>query len=281
MTALASALAAPPPEVDLGRLLETVSGRVEAYYARAQSLVCTETVHLQPVEADFTPREMGRTLVYDLRVEWDQAADGDDPPEPRVVRQLRTVNGRAPKPKDEPGCMDPKPVSPDALALLLPSHRNEYVFRFAGPGRVARQEALMIDYKGRTAGPPDIRWKGDCVSIDLPGHYAGRVWIDAATNDVLRVDEHLASMFEFRIPPKQARFGASDLWVIERADTSTRYRRVAFHDPDETLVLPESIETFQVIRNSGVPRLRVRQTFADYHRFMTGARIVKPGGAGL
>ena len=31
--------------------------------------------------------------------------------------------------------------------------------------------------------------------------------------------------------------------TIERADSSIRYRRVQFAEPDETLVLPSSIET--------------------------------------
>jgi hypothetical protein len=65
--------------------------------------------------------------------------------------------------------------------------------------------------------------------------------------------------------------------VIERADSTIRYQPVRFHDPDETLLLPSSIQTLTVIRNSGAPRMRMTQTFSNYQRFITGGRIVKPG----
>lgn len=171
--------------------------------------------------------------------------------------------------------MDPKPVSPDALAMLLPTHRGEYVFKAAGQGRVGQRAALMLEYRGRAPGPPDVRWRGECVSVDLPGRFRGRVWVDPVTSDVLRVDEQLMGMFEFAVPREHSRFGGAPSMIVERADSSTRYRAVTFHDPEETLMLPESIDTIQVIRNAGVPRLRITQTFSGYRRFLTAGRLVK------
>jgi hypothetical protein len=49
---------------------------------------------------------------------------------------------------------------------------------------------------------------------------------------------------------------------------------VAFSDPDEVVLLPESIETVTVIRN-GLQSMRRSQIFSDYRRFLTGSRIVK------
>jgi len=63
--------------------------------------------------------------------------------------------------------------------------------------------------------------------------------------------------------------------TIERADSTIRYRRVAFSDPDETLVLPSSIETTTIVKNSGSPRTHISQTFTNYRRFVTGSRIVQ------
>jgi hypothetical protein len=40
-------------------------------------------------------------------------------------------------------------------------------------------------------------------------------------------------------------------------------------------MLPASIESMTVIRNAGVPRLRMTQTFSNYRRFVTAGRIVK------
>jgi hypothetical protein len=123
--------------------------------------------------------------------------------------------------------------------------------------------------------PPEIVWKDECVSVDLPSMTRGRVWIDPATHDILRLDERLTGMFELRVPREHARHSASSFMVIERADTSIRYNPVTFRDPDETLMLPSSIESFTIIRNSGVPRLRTTQEFSNYRRFMTGGRLVR------
>jgi hypothetical protein len=123
--------------------------------------------------------------------------------------------------------------------------------------------------------PARIHWHDECGSIDLPGRTRGRVWLDAATNDVLRLDEELTGMLEFRVPREQRRQGAPDSMIVERADSSIRYKPVVFHDPEETLMLPASIDSFTIIRNSGVPRLRTTQVFTNYKRFMTAGRLVK------
>ena len=95
------------------------------------------------------------------------------------------------------------------------------------------------------------------------------------TDDVLRLDEHLTGWFELTVPRDHTRHGHATSMIIERADSSIRYKPVVFHDPEETLILPASIESFTVIRNAGVPRLRTTQEFSSYRRFMTGGRLVK------
>ena len=127
--------ASPNVPVDLAGLLARVGDRVEAYYARAQSIICVETVHLQPMDYNFAPKPHVRRLVYELRVSREQATGTDAAPEANVLRQLRTVDGRPPKPNEEPGCLDPKPVSLDPLSFLLPQHQREYMFSYKGSGR--------------------------------------------------------------------------------------------------------------------------------------------------
>ena len=112
---------------------------------------------------------------------------------------------------------------------------------------------MMVDYSARTAGAIEGKWKGDCVSIDAPGRTKGRIWIDETTHDVLRLDEQLTGQFEYRVPREHWGFDGPQTWVIERADSSIRYRPVAFRDPDETVLLPESIEVAD-----GVQRRRSR-----------------------
>ena len=55
-------------------------------------------------------------------------------------------------------------------------------------------------------------------------------------------------------------------------DLTLHYREVAFSDPDEVLLLPESITTTTVLR-TGLQSTRRTQQFTDYRRFLTRSRI--------
>ena len=122
---------------------------------------------------------------------------------------------------------------------------------------------------------PEITWKGECVTINVPAKTLGRAWVDVETGDVLRLDERFAGLFDVPIPWEFQARGAARTMIIERNDTSIRYQNVRFSDPDETVVLPSTIDTLSVVRNAGTPRLRVTQTFSDYARFTTDSRIVR------
>jgi hypothetical protein len=271
-----SAAARPPGRVeDVVALLARVGEQVERYFARAQSIVCQETVRLQSLGADLmTDGSHVRQLVYELRMAWDPPSNGDGPPDANVLREIITIDGRPPRPKDEPGCMDPKPVSPEPLAMLLPARQRDYAFTWAGTGRVDGRPAAMLDYRSLESGPVKVTRRNDCISIELPGRSRGRVWIDQETGDVLRLDERLTGMFDIDVPPERRRAPTASM-TIERADSSIRYRRVAFQGPEEVLMLPASIETLTVIRNAGAPRVRKTQAFSNYRRFVTEGRIVQ------
>ena len=71
------------------------------------------------------------------------------------------------------------------------------------------------------------------------------------------------------------RIGGPDYFAVERLDSSIRYRSVVFHDPDETVWLPESIESLTVISGGGHVGNRTLQKFSDYRRFITAGRIVR------
>lgn len=260
----------------VGPLDETVarlSNYVARYYARAQAVVVEESVSVQPLLRDLTASGFARRLTYELRVEWnpDAVAEGAV----KVVRRLLKVNGRPPEDRHEPECLDPNDVSPEPLAFLLPDRRHAFTFTLAGQGNVDGRPALMLDFRSVRPEPPIVMWDDECASIDLPGRSRGRLWADPATGEVLRFDEHLIGIVDIDVPVPQQRRGARPLLTVERADTSIRYRSVSFENPDETLQLPASIETVTIIRNSGVPRVRITQTFANYRRFATESRIVR------
>ena len=107
---------------ELDDLLARAGAAVERYYARAQSIVVDENVAIQPLALDLRHDGFARRLTYELRVEWNPDATGDDSPA-KVTRQLIAVNGRPPKPDQEPECLDPRSTSPEPLAFLLPERR--------------------------------------------------------------------------------------------------------------------------------------------------------------
>jgi len=263
--------------VDLAGLLTRVGERVAAYYERAQSIVCIETVQLQTLNNGLSPDVHVRKLVYELRVSWEKAAEGQEPPEASVLRTLKTINGKPPKAGEEPGCLDPKPVSLDPLSFLLPQHQREYKFTYKGVGKAGDgHAAVMIDYAPAGKPEPEVTWNDSCVSVDVPSQTRGRVWIDRFGGDVLRIDETVLGPFDIRVPDTQQRKGAGEWLTLDRADSSIRYRAVTFSEPNEIVLLPESIEMMTVIRGSGAPRLRTTQTFSGYQRFVTSGRLVEP-----
>ncbi len=262
----------------LADALARVGAAVERYYARAQSVICTETVTLQTLNYDLmTDATLPRRLVYELRVAWSPAESGAVP-EARVQRELIKVNNRAPRPRDKPACTDPTPVSPDSLEFLLPGKQGEYTFTLAGNGRLNGRAALLLDYRSREPGPISIKAhenREECYQVDMPGRTRGRVWIDVETAQVLRLDERLIGLVDVRLPSQQRRTRIPLDVTFERLDSSTVYRPVTFTDPDETIMLPSSAESLTVIRNSGVPRQRTSQRFSNYQRFTTTGRIVE------
>lgn len=280
--ALAACAAAVPaaaqrsgPAAGLAETLARVGERVEQWYARAQTVVSTETVLIQPLRADLTPNDVPRRLAFELRVGWDPDRTGRDGlPMANVLREPVRRNGRSSQGSESTSCLDPKPVSPEPLTMLLPARLGESEFSPAGAGRVDGRAALMIDWRGRAEAPPEIAWTDACVSVTVPGRSRGRIWVDAATYDVLRIDDRLVGMFEFDVPREHVRRGAARSMVIERAESSIRYTRVEFQDPQETLMLPAAIDTLTVIRGGGVQRVRMTQRFSDYRRFLTGGRLV-------
>ncbi len=136
----------------------------------------------------------------------------------------------------------------------------------------------MIDYRPRQVDKPefieDERGREDCFQLSLPVERQGRVYVDAQSFDVVKIEQHLKSRVEVRVPLKQQRVKNLPDWiVVDRFDWVIRYKPVSFQDPDETLLLPASIEQVAVLR--GAQSNRKTQVFSGYRRFLTAGRVVK------
>jgi hypothetical protein len=266
--------------LDLATVLQRAGDKVEEYFARAQSLVCLETVRLQPLSSGLSPAGFARTVQSELRLSWDPFAITDAPPEARTLRQVLKVNGHQPRKDDHDNCTTPEQQSSETqlLSMLLPAQRKDYVFSLASPGKVDGRVVLVVNYRLTTRTTVDVKeveGKDDCISYDVDGGLRGKIWIDPGTFEVLRLDQGLVGLVDIVLPRRIARRpGVNDRWTLERMDTSIRFKPVTFKDPDETLMLPVSSSSLSITHGAGTPRLRTSVEYVGYRRFLTGARVV-------
>ena len=232
---------------NLGRFVAPYD--VEQYYTRSQRLLVEETVIQQRLSRSWAFEGFARRLEYELRVEWDPSST-EEPA--RVVRELVRASGPPLGPPDQEDCMDPRAISPEPLAFLLPDRRNAFSFEVAGSTRVDGREAVMLDYRVVARGQPTAEWTGKCAWVDLSGPTRGRVWADANTFEILCFDEHLVGLVDIPRPRDRSAYGPR-FFTFERADSSIRYQRVTFENPDETLMLPARIESTTIF---GTPVFR-------------------------
>src|SRR5262249_31786737 len=157
---------------ELAAIVQRASERVERYLARAQTIVCLEVVHLQPLNSGWSNEGLGRTVESELRVSWKPGYDGLASPEAQTLRQLLKVNGHKPRKNDLDSCTTPEQETEEEqpLSLLLSAQRADYRFTLAGETRVDHRAAVMIDYqlvKVVSVSSRLIDGREDCVSFNL------------------------------------------------------------------------------------------------------------------
>ena len=283
MVVFAASLSAQQPAVDVYGLLRRAGERVTEYFARAQSIVCLEKVSLQRLGMSFGAEGPARRVESELRLSWEPSPDNPVPTEARTLRQVLRVNGAPPRKKDYDNCTTPEQQESEEqpLSMLLPGQREQYIFSYDVRQQIDRRDVIVIEF--REVKKPEVEsWlidgKDDCLSYEIDGGSRGKIWIDAETHDVLRLDRSLNGLIEIPLPRKATRRPGSPMRLtVERSDTSIRFRRVSFDDPRETMVLPVESSTLQITRGSGSPRLRTITQYQSYRRFLTGARVVPQG----
>jgi hypothetical protein len=266
----ASAFAQSPRADPLAR----IGAYVESYYSRAQRIVTEESVVVQPLGRDLTAEGFPRRASYEVRVEWEPGAATPEE-RARIVRQLLKSAGPLLFDRGEEKCADPPSVTPEPLAFLLPGNQSDWTFTMGKRGTLDGRAAISVDYRRRSPRPPSVAEDGDCLLADLSGLMVGRLWADAASAEVLRVEERLARSVDLKVPKEMLRRNRPTHANYEQLLISTRYKTVAFTEPEETLLLPASIESLHVYKtDAGTNRLRITQTFTKYRRFVTASRLL-------
>ena len=223
-----------------------------------------------------------RFVESELRLSWDPSPEDPLPKEARALRQVLRVNGSKPRKNDYKNCTTPEQEDSEEqpLSMLLAESRPEFTFEYDGRDAIDGRDAVIIVFRERKVRPTVtvsvVEDNENCISFDIDGGMRGKLWIDAETNEVLRLDRSLSGLVEIPLPRKAVRGSNPLYWTMERWDSSIRFKGVAFQDPEETLILPVSASTLQVTRGAGTPRLRTSTQYVAYRRFLTGGRIVPP-----
>jgi hypothetical protein len=276
------AVRAQAPPVDLESTLTLAAARVEEFFTRAASLVVNEHVYVQPLSFGLSGDGPGRSIESELRLSWTPGADGDGATEAQTLRLVHKVNGRKPRRNDRNNCTtaEQHDTETQVLSMLLPTQHGDYAWKLAGRGKIDGRAAILLDFQEKQRlVVTDVRVlesNDDCISYNIEGGMRGRVWVDAESYDVLRMDHHLGGQVDVQLPRRlRNRAGVSPIWTVERIDTTFRFKRVRFADPEETLVLPVSSTSLRITRGAGTPRLRVNTEYKQYRRFMTGGRVIQ------
>ncbi|HEX6973394.1 MAG TPA: hypothetical protein VF147_03280 [Vicinamibacterales bacterium] len=267
-------------EPELATVLQRVGDSVARYFARAQSLVCLESVTLIPFGGTGL-EAMSREVESELSLAWSAASERERAGDIQMLRQVLRVNGRPPRPNDPRDCTTPEQNATETapLSMLLPESRERYRFTLAGTRRLRDKQAVLVDFveKARAkVASTLVPGKDDCISYTVDGGSRGRLWIDIDSYDVLRLEQHVGGMIDIPLPRELARRSSSlTALTLDRADTTIDFQPVTFSDPDEVLVLPVSVVEVRETRGGGTPRLRTTTEYTDYRRFLTGTRIVR------
>ena len=280
MLALTATLSARQvSSVDLADVLRRAGERVTEYFTRAQSIMCLEKVSLQKLGMTFGAEGPPRLVESELRLSWEPTEENPVPTEAKTLRQVVRVNGSKPRKDDYQNCTTPEQNDSEEqpLSLLLPEQREKYRFSYEKLEQLDGRTAFVLSFREVAKPRVDVSLvedNEDCISFDIEGGMRGKIWIDTVTHDVLRLDRGLTGLIEIPLPKKAVRGNADPYWTMERWDSSIRFKRVQFQEPEEVLTLPVTSTTLQITRGAGTPRLRTSTQFVAYRRFMTAGRIV-------
>ena len=265
-------------EIKINEVMQRVSERVRKYYEDLFNVTSTEKVQRQNLKSDLSPDGKPKEMIYDFALF--RKKDAKDNYENAVteVRDLKSVDGKPAKKNDRPQCIDSKSAYTGLLRFLLPEGSRDYTFKLAGEENLEGRKVWIIEYDPIRKENPEIKWQGKCFSVSGIAK-KGKIWVDFSTYDVIQIRAEQAEPFQFKSPRVYRtgiflRLGPRRDLKFNRSDIVLRFKRVEFHGPDQSLILPDKVETFVVIEGAGVPAYKTSHVFSDYKRFIGEIRMV-------
>jgi hypothetical protein len=181
----------------LSGVLARVGEGVERYHAGLFGLAFTETLTLEELREDMTPKR-SREFVFASVVLREELSKREGDYYAETVRRLKTVDGRAEKKNDEAERFVVWTYA-EPLNFLLPREQKLYEFKLAGDETVGGRRALRVELLRPGEGEPSVEWKGNSFRVvNAPTRWT--FWVDAERFDVLRIESHLEAPFEFESP---------------------------------------------------------------------------------
>ena len=220
--------------------------------------MCLEKVSLQRLGMGFGADGPARHVESELRLSWEPSPDNPTPTEARTLRQVLRVNGIDAAQEGLQNCTTPEQQDSEEqpLSILLPSQRAEYTFTLPAAATTIDRRDAIVDRVPRNQQADrrclarrgqrrlhQLRHRRRHARADLDRRRDARR--AAARSIAHRPDRDPAA------PESDASRRRHLLWTMERWDSSIRFKRVMFQDPEETLVLP-----VEVVDAAGHPRRR-------------------------
>ena len=239
----------------------------------------TDTAKQELLDEKQAPREKPRELVYDAIIRFQEPAPEDRgvPFYIREVAELRSVDGKLARKNEQPKTTDPRAANMNSLLFLLltDDRARNYAFSYVGPAALNGRQALRIDVTSPQKAPPQVKWDDDFVFFGVRYRFQvsgvqfnkGSIWVDPETYDVLQLD--------WRSDPFEFQRGDSRKVRYEIGMT-VRFQSMPFENPQQTTIVPVSLEFATTIRKGkdDVNLYRTTHTLTDFKRFTGDARVI-------
>lgn len=268
----------------LAELLERIGQRIQKYTDEVLGIAWSETIVVEELDDKFQPKRKPTEYRYEALVV--RRPSPSDPGETRLVfsRELKAIDGR-PASQDEVkrgNCRDinPSPLYNMPLAFLLSKERSRYTFSLAGEEEVDGKRARVISVTSPTTSQtPSAKVENGCFRLTGIPSTEGRLWIDESLPEVLRIEWRQPQPVDFSLPAGLNWKGPFFIFRtgrnlrIERNESKTRFERVHFEEPAQTLLVPVETETLLFIRGASSPGLRTMTKYSQFKRFLTDVKV--------